>query len=66
MHMHDPNIGARIQAESMRINAQAGARHRQGRHGRRASIKSRLIVLAILIAVLVAFVVWLSTGTSAS
>ena len=63
MHMHDPNLGARIQAEGMRINAQAGARHR---HGRRASIRSRLIVLGILIAVLVAFVVWLSTGPTAS
>ncbi len=63
MQFHDPNIGARIQAEGMRINAQSRARNR---HGRRSSVKSRLIVLAILIAVLVAFVVWLSTGTTAS
>ena len=63
MHMHDPNIGARIQAEGMRINAQS---HAHNRHRRRASIRSKLIVLAILIAALVAFVVWLSTGTIAS
>lgn len=63
MQFHDPNIGARIQAEGMRINAQS---HTRNRHGRRASIKSRLIVLAIMIAALVAFILWLSTGTTAS
>ena len=63
MQFHDPNVGARIQAEGMRINAQS---HTRNRHGRRVSIKSRLIVLAILIAALVAFVVFLSTGTTAS
>lgn len=63
MNMHDPNLGARIQAEGMRINSQA---HARGRHGRVASIKSRLVVLAIMIAALVAFVLWLSSATSAS
>ena len=63
MQYHDPNIGARIQAEGMRINAQS---HSRNRHGRRASVKSRLVVLAILIAALVAFVLWLSWGTTAS
>lgn len=63
MQFHDPNLGARIQAEGMRINARANV---HGRRGRVASIKSRLVVLAVLIAALVAFVMWLSSGTSAS
>lgn len=63
MNMHDPNLGARIQAEGMRINAEVGAR---GRHGRSSSVKSRLLVLAIMIAALVGVVLWLSSTAAAS
>lgn len=64
MNMHDPNLGARIQAEGMRINAQAGAHGRHGRRSRGPSVKSRLFVLVVMIAALVAVVMWLSSGLS--
>jgi hypothetical protein len=57
-HHNNHNLGSRIQAEGMRINAQ-GKRNRH-QHGKRASMKARLLGLASMLALLVALILWLN------
>ena len=57
MQYHDPNIGARIQAEGMRINAESkiGQRHRRRGGSGRIAV---LVKLVVMIGLIVAFFWW--------
>jgi hypothetical protein len=53
-----PNLGTRIQAEGMRINAQS--KHGRRQHGKRASAKARWSLFLGLIAAVVALLIWVA------